>query len=305
MSNSPSTECIEVLKNDEERKYELKQLLPALSVVDQAIVDEAKECHVLPKAANEDDDNFSSAEFKPIENTDINDFHPIPQMTNISPHSEEKQAIAESKNATEFTVSASNDNWNNSAFSEFESNWLSSIVKEHNIEVKTKTDANGKTFYLFDNGLNRNLVVVTFDTSNMHMIKINNVILPLEKFLTLKQCIGITSDDTVAFEQQDLRVSPAPYVVGSVRCIFSDDSRMRIDNISVDEIMSVVSYLSNLSSCEDSETYDESDDEPHTNPSSLHLLIDTVRNSKITEHLTYLASGAAICAFSIFLGRNI
>jgi hypothetical protein len=341
MSNSPSIEFIEVLKMDEERKYELKQSLPALSAADQTVVDAAKKSYTPPKAVNEDDDNFSSAEFKSVENTVINDFYTIPQSTNTSPYSEEEQMITsmpESKKPTEFTVSASNDIWNNSAFSEFESNHLSSIVKEHNIEVKTQTDANGKTFYLFDNSLNRTLVVVTFYTLNTHMIKINNVILPLEKFLSLKQCIGITSDDKITLGSQELRLSSAPFVFGSVRCIFSDNSRLRIDNISVDEIMTVVSYLSKLSiSCEDAETYDESDGESDgeldgeldgefdgeldgefdgeldgesegksdTNTSTIHLVIDTVKNSKIKEHLTYLVSGAAICAFSIFVGHNM
>lgn len=283
--NSPTLEIFEmpdVMKEDEERKTELLHLLPALPADEQAAVNRTKGT-IPPKAANEDDETLA-----PVE-VDTHQTQPTPIQ--IKPFQEP------------FNVTAANDNWNNNAFANYESDWLTSIVKTHNCEVKTQTDSEGKTYYLFDNGLNRILVVIVFDTLNERMVKINDVIIPLKKFLNLKQCTGIASsagDEAVAFEPRELRSAPAPLVFGSVHCVFGDRSELVITNVTVDELMMVVSYLSRRSgivSCGSA-------------PIDLSIPFFNFNfsfsgYSRLKERLLMVGTGATICAFGILFGRMI
>lgn len=77
------------------------------------------------------------------------------------------------------------------------------------------------------------------------MIKINDVILSLSRFLTLQQCIGIIpKENKKAFEHTELRSKPTPFEFGSVLCSFAEGDPIQIDKITVNEVMQVASYLS-------------------------------------------------------------
>jgi hypothetical protein len=105
-------------------------------------------------------------------------------------------------------VCAAND-WSGDTCSNFESNFIDLVVKDYNPTVKEKTDDYGRQFFHFDNGVSESLTVSVFRVGGVARVCINNVIIPLNEFLTFQSCVEFSNRPNEKNTQEKL----APYEI--------------------------------------------------------------------------------------------
>jgi hypothetical protein len=131
-------------------------------------------------------------------------------------------------NATLDTVQPANDALNTAMYSKFETDNLTNAMTDVECSISNRTDGEGNHHYLFENKENSTHVVL-LKVKEKYMVKVNNLLMPLDRFLTLKQCVSVPMETTVS-------------------CTFEDDSVVQITNVSVDLMMLIVAHLAKVNS---------------------------------------------------------
>ena len=317
-----------VLKDDiqEEAKEELKKSLSPLPAEEQAAVAAASDGNAVPEAVNADDAFAGGMSFSAIEadgefdtmistikaiditgspyfknNGNTFSFYKMGVWNTIDAKATQSSNIFDVSAANDFGVSGG------AAFSTYESDWLSSIVKEHSQKVQTQ-EKDGKQYYLFDNGLNRNIVAIVFDVGDKKMVKIANVILPLAQLFTLERCTQVESPMPKGGDDCDIRGGAKGADGSSVICHFEDGSKITFPSVSTTEIMYIVSHFTKVYALEP----------PHAPaPSNTVITAATAANAKPREEqveesimflgdaLLMLGTGAFISILSMYFGKLI
>jgi hypothetical protein len=133
------------------------------------------------------------------------------------------------------------ENTNTTTYAKFETDNLSNVVADSQFNISSRTDPDDKHHYLFENK-NQSTYVVLFKVKENNMLKFNNLMMPLDRFLTLKQCVAVVLEKKTV-KELDPHQDPTNMCM-AVSCTFEDDSVVQIDNASVDLVMAIVSHLS-------------------------------------------------------------
>ena len=124
------------------------------------------------------------------------------------------------------SVQPANDVLNTTNYSKFETDTLSNAMADAECHISKRTDKEGNFHYLFENKESTTYLVL-LKVKEKYMVKVNNLLMPLERFLTLKQCVSVPLEKTVS-------------------CTFEDDSVVQITNVSVDLMMLIVAHLAKV-----------------------------------------------------------
>jgi hypothetical protein len=124
------------------------------------------------------------------------------------------------------SVQPANDVLNTANYSKFETDTLTNAMADAEYRISKRTDEEGNFHYLFENKENSTYVVLLKMKEN-YMVKVNNLLMPLERFLTVKQCVSVPLEKTVS-------------------CTFEDDSVVQITNVSVDLMMRIVAHMAKV-----------------------------------------------------------
>ena len=145
---------------------------------------------------------------------------------------------------TEWNVSAMNDNGQSDGFATFASTWLDQIVSGLTPVVNEQTDTYGRRFFSFENGIMNNTVAIVFEVHGRKMIKISDILLPLDEFLSLVSC-DLKGEDPSKVGGELRSGNEVGRIPTYVECVFPTRA-LRIYNTNTVMIMSILTRLSTV-----------------------------------------------------------
>jgi hypothetical protein len=148
-----------------------------------------------------------------------------------------------------FTVAPSNNFANlDDAFTTFHSSFLESQMVEEQVTVRRK-DKGGKTYFHFERpGIYASAIVIVFPVNGKQMIKLGDLIMPLEEMLSITKCTAKTSTQPRkdAGEVPVFELRRSIDMLGGVECTFGKWQTVHINGIDVGLAMEIVHYLSSI-----------------------------------------------------------
>lgn len=244
--NKPAT-------NDEEEKErektvsEMKSLLEPLPTETQAEVDAARASTTEPEAANE-------AAYELAAEVDTTSLPEILEANGWVSFQGRGLNRSHTVSSGPWNVSASNDAAaGKDGFATFESTWLDQVVGDITPVVNERTDAYGRRYFSFENGITNSVVVIVFEVQGRQMLKIGDVILPLEEFFSLQSC-DLKGDDNTKIGgdsgNEDWRTRLSGRATNGripthVECVFPSRT-VKIPNVNTVIIMSILTHLSKV-----------------------------------------------------------
>jgi len=154
--------------------------------------------------------------------------------------------IAEVKTEVEPTakqiVSAANDLNDTDKYTKFETDFLSELVSKVRYTVSSTKDGE-KSYILLQHDMQSTLVLL-FPVHDKMLIKVSNLLMPLDNFLSLTKCVEISKAKNVLSQTQLRGTQNVSY--NSVGCTFGDGSTVEIVNMTVDLLSAVVEHVGKI-----------------------------------------------------------
>lgn len=125
----------------------------------------------------------------------------------------------------------------------YDADSVNTSAAEYNLQVKTCTDSVGRTFYEFDDGKSKALVVCVFKTIAGELIALNGVVMPMADF---QQIVYVRTQapkkGRVAKESRELRAAP-PVLNDTVHCTLKNGQTLMLPNTTVKHVMMALQHL--------------------------------------------------------------